>query len=103
MLSFRIVIGAIGGEEFRGLDRLQVVQEVGRRHACELQELPVEMAVIRESKMVDQAVEGGNRHADHPIGYLMETQDAQELLGRETDMFDKDPAELSFAEASHLR
>ena len=31
--DFRIVIGAIGGEEFRGLDRLQIVQEVGRRHA----------------------------------------------------------------------
>ena len=61
------------------------------------------MAVIRESKMVDQAVEGGNRHADHPIGYLMETQDAQELLGRETDVFNEDPSELSFAEASHLR
>ena len=33
LFSLRIVIGAIGGEELRGLDRLQVVQEVGGRHA----------------------------------------------------------------------
>ena len=33
LFSLRIVIGAISGEEFRGLDRLQVVQEVSGRHA----------------------------------------------------------------------
>ena len=33
LFSLRIVIGAIGGEELRSLDRLQVVQEVGGRHA----------------------------------------------------------------------
>lgn len=75
------MIGAVGGEKFRGLNRLQVVQEVRGRHARELLKLPIEMAMIGEAKMVDQTVEGGDWHADQPIGYLMKALNPQELLG----------------------
>lgn len=98
----RIMIRTIGGEIFWGFDLMQVVQEIGGGHAGELLELPIEMAVIGEAKMLDQTFEGGGWLTDQQVGHLMKAIDAHELLGGESHVLHKDPAKLAFAEASHV-
>ena len=75
------MIGAICGQDALLPDTVQIVLVLGGRDACNVMKLPVEMAVVGETILVEQVVERLLAGADHGIGGQMEAQDALELLG----------------------
>ena len=93
------MIGAICGQDALLPDTVQIVLVLGGRDACNVMKLPVEMAVVGETILVEQVVERLLAGANHGIGGQMEAQDALELLGVHASMVGECPPELALAEA----
>ena len=80
--DFGIVIGFIGGQIAFGAYLFEIVYERCGRHAGEVAELPVEMAMIRVAIVVEQGIEALLLGADQLFGQTIKALEANQLLGR---------------------
>lgn len=62
-------------------DLFEVVHELRGRHAGELAELPVEMAMVGIAMLIQQGIESTLLRLEQLFDHGLETLDAQELFG----------------------